>query len=343
MADFDQAVADGKLNRLHRVATRLFSKDGVFRPSFERYADGFASLEELPDLQAELLAINLTSLVERRIEGEHARIKQYGLGKEGSVTPATIAALLRMPETFRLLDLPAFVAWATALWSKPLVVHKSLTFLLPVKVLARKTLSQLYKLIYLYDKEVHFRDTAEEEHQQGDWEKAVAAKTSALVASLQWQERLFLEYIKHRAHDARTIAIPLALCDAMPLGLDEAVLDVRAFSSAELSASVCDSLAVPSAVSEPGGLQFLRVVNAWPERRFAALPAHVDRSASLTAVDLLDAEFDGPTNLFPAPLPCTSQPKPPVQGHYNSISHIEATNLFCHTCFLGLDWVCNVS
>lgn len=263
---FDEAVADGKAPRMHRLAKRLFSGDGWFRRSVEAFASG-TSLDALASLDQELMAICSASLTERSIEGEHARIKKFGLGKEGTTTPATVAAQLRWPEVMRLLDDEGFCNFGASLWNKPLMVHKVLNFLVPSGLLTGLSQVQVFKKVYMYDMEEHFRGTDEEEAQRKAWDRLVVVHSAPSVAQLAWHERLFLAYIKDRAHAAKYIALPRDTWLALSDGRGDTVLEPLTGHSPDIHPAgqkmtlilvQADSGFVSSAHSEPA---LLRVVS----------------------------------------------------------------------------------
>ena len=146
--------------------------------------------------------------MERNIEGEHAKIKQEALGKEGSITPGTIAALLRAPEMHRLLQDPMFVAWASSVWHRPLMVKSVLSFLMPVRQLLAKSISHVYGMVYLFDRHVQHRDARLDEQAMLAWSGAVADQACHAVHALSWQEKLLVDYVKSRCDNAGYIALP---------------------------------------------------------------------------------------------------------------------------------------
>ena len=204
---YGAALEAGKKKRVHRVAIRLLDPQGQFRPALAMLANG-SLLASMLELHRELTAMCLSSLVERNTEGEHAKIKQEALGKAGSITPGTIAALLRAPEMHRLLQDPMFVAWASSVWHGPLMVKSVLSFFVPVRQLLAKSISHVYGMVYLFDRHVQHRDARLDGQAMLAWSGAVADQACHAVHALSWQEKLLVDYIKSRCDNAGHIALP---------------------------------------------------------------------------------------------------------------------------------------
>ena len=195
------------------MARRVLDDEGEFSESLNQLTAGACDLKGLPELQHELMALCLTSLVERSIEGEHARIKAEARGRESTITPATLAAALRSPEVHAMLDDQLFTDWATSVWHKPLVVKKVLSFLLPTRQLLAKSLPAVYSLAYLYDRKAQHSDTEADSDAMTQWIGSVASKVAPKVGSLAWQEKLLVESCKAQCQAAGSIALPRSLID----------------------------------------------------------------------------------------------------------------------------------
>eukprot|EP00969_Alexandrium_andersonii_P107472 4740763-Alexandrium_andersonii.AAC.1 len=71
-----------------------------------------------PQLLRDLLAIAMSLLVERRLEGQHARIKQFGQHALGTnrILPSTICAKLRLDQICAALRCCSFRSFLDAHW-----------------------------------------------------------------------------------------------------------------------------------------------------------------------------------------------------------------------------------
>lgn len=207
LQQYDCAKAAGNINRVHRVAVRILDEAGPFRAALSQLATGDFQLEHFPELRWELFSLSSACLMERSLEGEHAKIKKLATGREGIITPATVAALLRAPEQYQLLEDQLFVGWATSVWHKELLIKTVLKPMYPVRELLAKSLPQVYSLIYLYDRHAQHRDTAADDKALATW-NSLTDRAAPLINQLTWQEKLLIDYVKTRCSEASTFALP---------------------------------------------------------------------------------------------------------------------------------------
>jgi len=90
----------------------------------------------------------------------------------------------------------------------PLLGKKVLSFYLPVRQLLSKSMAEVASLTYLYSRAVQHRDDTEDAEALARWSSGVAVQTAPGVAALTWQQKLVIEYVKSRCHDAQAFAVP---------------------------------------------------------------------------------------------------------------------------------------
>lgn len=100
-------------SKFHRVCHQFF--EGPVLSEYNRFCDTDVVLKECPRLFALVTKYSLGSLVERAVEGEHAKINH--VQKTGASIPATICARIREPYVLGLTENPEFEAWVSGKWN----------------------------------------------------------------------------------------------------------------------------------------------------------------------------------------------------------------------------------
>ena len=113
--EYDQAIASGAESRLHRVAHWLFGPS-LRRKSFDAFASGDAPLSAFPAAFLALQRYALSNIVERSVEGIHARIKAIGQPMHFVSVPYLCARLREDANIDKLRSDPDFYEFCLKHW-----------------------------------------------------------------------------------------------------------------------------------------------------------------------------------------------------------------------------------
>ncbi len=142
--------------------------------------------------------------MERRVEGEHAKIEHAAKG--GAELPATVCARVRSGTTYKLVSDPSFVAWCEHMW------YKHVFRLALDRVCTRESIKgwgrkECLRRLYLYGIEDQFARTSRVRDALALWDDA---RTRCLAPPKLHQEaphRLALEWLRTRFVPGRLMAI----------------------------------------------------------------------------------------------------------------------------------------
>lgn len=106
-------------NLAHRVTRRFLAVAGEsFRQALMSYAENAKGLWEYPELLRELVSYGVILLTERRLEGEHFRIKRAGEEAHSvTIEPPAICAAMRRKDSLELIDRHDFRDFVEAYWN----------------------------------------------------------------------------------------------------------------------------------------------------------------------------------------------------------------------------------
>ena len=176
--EYDTAVADGLGHQLHRLAHIFLRPCSRCRREVDAFIEHGGALLDYPCLYAWLLQYALVGLVERCVEGLHARLKR--LGKQSTyILPPYACALTRSEQTMALLRANSdFHAMCCRVWPR----KTFLTGLLRLRGVVTSPLvgqyqksSFLLKRVYQMTQEDQFRDIAAAQVARANWLVATTA------------------------------------------------------------------------------------------------------------------------------------------------------------------------
>ena len=128
--EYDEAVAAGRLFRLHRVTRRFLS--GELGAQLRSVADGSRALKDCSLLVVEVLLYALVPTVCRRVEGIHAAVKGVKKRKFTALTPY-LSMRLRQDKLESWIETPGSESWISEVWSSRRPFLPSLMFAFPGK------------------------------------------------------------------------------------------------------------------------------------------------------------------------------------------------------------------
>jgi hypothetical protein len=211
----------------------------------------------------------LTPLVERAIEGEHAKIEH--VSKLGPLCPASVCSRIRAKYTLALLSDSIFVSWAHGRWQ----THVFRSVLKPLNLNTKGwSRTRFLESMYLFGQLEQFADTADLQRNLKAWEDA---KTHAFVPTqlaLPGVQLLCLEWLKKRMCTGRLLALPSSLCrlvDYVGYKGDDAA-DAPSLNDV-LSLAGCDEMIAQVPVLS--GVVVFRIINTNPNARVLQHPWHL--------------------------------------------------------------------
>jgi hypothetical protein len=255
-------------HKAHRVA-HLFFGNALVSNALDTFCDSDEPLHRYPSLHNMVHSYCLTPLVERAIEGEHAKIEH--VTKLGPLSPASVCSRIRAKYTLALLSDDIFVSWAHGRWQ----THVFRSVLKPLNLNTKGwSRTRFLESIYLFGQLEQFADTAELQQNLKVWEDA---KTHAFVPTklaLPGVQLLCLEWLKKRMCTGRLLALPSSLCrlvDYVGYKGDD-VADASDLSEV-LSLAGCDDMIAEVPVLS--GVVVFRIINANPNARVLQHPWHL--------------------------------------------------------------------
>ena len=199
-ADKDKAKQIGKSARAewascdqskaHRVC-HVFFRDAKIVSDLDKFCTSDRELSHYPRLHNLVTSYSLISLVERAIEGEHAKISNAFGGAGHKMLPPTVCARIRSPYLLDLLEGSKFYAWCTYQWSSHIFRNLLKSICPETKGWSR---DRMLKNIYLYGIEQQFAPVSTHFSGVKRWESTnVAARQPVHIAppaittfNMQW-------------------------------------------------------------------------------------------------------------------------------------------------------------
>lgn len=162
LAERDRVIAAGDQYKLHRVTMHLAcGQDNPLRQQLEVFAAGGVLGAEIT---YELRLYAFGSIVSRKVEGVHARVKKWQ-NKKDVMKPSLLNPILKRAELSLLLDNPSFFIFACGWWTRRKLANRVLSFVVPMKdqwKINSMTWQGKVGLMYLFDPESQYRDVTEE-------------------------------------------------------------------------------------------------------------------------------------------------------------------------------------
>lgn len=117
VSEYDEALAEGKALKLHRVAHLLLGESsGQVAVEIRAFAEGID--DDLgQSAYQELRAYAMVPLASRKVEAPRAKVKRFQ--RSGTtMAPPLINVLMKRPQLAQLSEDESFIAWATKQWNK---------------------------------------------------------------------------------------------------------------------------------------------------------------------------------------------------------------------------------
>jgi len=159
LAEVDQAIARGIVDKLHRVARRLFAPGALVRVAADAYLEGEAEMITFPELFIGLLQYCLMPFVERRIEEVHSRIQRVGRSCFGCGLPYVCAVVRSEPLLNRVFKDPEFMRIACDYWRKRSLIDIILRLRYSAEELKGQTWAAKTRMVYQTGIEQEYENT----------------------------------------------------------------------------------------------------------------------------------------------------------------------------------------
>lgn len=269
--------------KVHRVALRFFS-DLVISRQLATFADPATNMDltELAALHNLTLEYSLISLVERQIEGEHAKIEWATTS--GSMTPAMVCAKIRSSYLFDLLSVEHFKAWANFNWNSKYLRRLLCAVVGDEDALQGWSREKALEKIYLYGLGEQFAHTSAPAQALRQWE---AARNRALrpARPLPLAKALCLSWLRAHMRSGQLLALPSAMVIEATLGRS-----VEAEASCSLD-ELFDVIAeVDDAQDIPHDMTVFKVINSNPKSRITQHTWHMGGKPHVVRVALYRLE-----------------------------------------------------
>ena len=136
VAEFDEAVDQGRCGKLHRVARKFLENGSIFRVQIFAFSQGAMGLQECTQLLYELVGYALVPVVSRRTEAVHSSILTSKRKATCQKIP-WLAARIRRPDVSRALSGGDFMDFLQGNWNKRDILRRTLSYLLTSAKLSR--------------------------------------------------------------------------------------------------------------------------------------------------------------------------------------------------------------
>jgi hypothetical protein len=267
--------------KAHRVAHRFFA-DPVVLEQIKAFASSLLPVSEYPRLHNLLQLYSSVSLVERAIEGEHAKIQWVEKMKADS--PATICSRMRSTYLLSLLATPLFRAWATSIWNSHVFRSVLQVLYSPAHMRGWGRVDCL-KHIYMFGLDQQFTDTSQIQLALKNWDATLQSIVRPIKLAITTSQTLAIEWLRSRltlgrcfctsSNHFRTIGYVNRLPGHDPGAAESSINDVLALLD-------CDDLAANGSSMED--LCFFRVLNPTPTVRVLQHPHHLGGKSVVMAV-----------------------------------------------------------
>jgi hypothetical protein len=264
--------------RLHRVALRFFEDPTVSR-QFDAFCDTPVCLDELPELWNLVVMYNSISLVERAIEGEHAKIEK--LAKHA--LPCSICSRLRADYLQTLLLNAEFNSFARSVWAKH-VYQMALSAAYSRSVISKLPSAARLEKIYLYGTEEQYSDETSLSLAIKDWN--AVSEPKLMKFAHPGTSHLALLWLRSRLTTGKIYAIASEIMQGSLISyVSYKRADYEAAPVQDIVSLVsCDEL-VASKPDRLSNMTFFKVLNAFPNQRLVGHPWHLgDKPSAAIAI-----------------------------------------------------------
>ena len=257
--DMDVAVRDG-------VSLQLLAPDSTVGMQLRQFAGHpDKELHRYPDAFVAVQEVAFASVVERRIEGEHAQVKFVAWRGFRFLRRAMVSARRRRHQHTAMVRDPVGLAWLCEQWRRKDIFARVLAHKYNARQVAAMSMAERYSHVYGYSASAHFQDVAELTAQSKIYQANQAALLPPLP-ELSADARQIVGLIKAHCTAGTVISMPAALFKLCETHLRPPEADFRLQQDTLVSAFVGE---LPPLTAE--GCKdhvFLSVVDPRPEDKF---------------------------------------------------------------------------
>jgi len=284
LAEVDQAIARGIVDKLHRVARRLFAPGALVRVAADAYLEGEAEMIKFPELFIGLLQYCLMPFVERRIEEVHSRIQRVGRSCFGCGVPYVCAVVRSEPLLNRVFKDPEFMRIACDYWRKRSLIDIILRLRYSAEELKGQTWAAKTRMVYQTGIEQEYENTTEA-RQRVTLDKISTTEHRLVPLALPDLQHQCLAYIRSLFEAQSIFSMPSNI-------VDECIPNVGAPHIAVVPPHTClaDAMEIVLApapevrIRDADDVRFFQVINSSPGARVLVSCPHVDEDRRMQIV-----------------------------------------------------------
>jgi hypothetical protein len=274
---YDQIVAAGRGQRLHRVAHLLYQVGCECRRQLLSFADGVGeSLRSFPVAHQIVKRYALIPLVGRRVEGMHALIKKIGAVAK-NISPPMISAALSEPVHQELLkSSPAFKVFCIKHWRSKTLLNELLQLVVPNDEL--DSLTRLGKLerIYQCGLSSEFRDLRSQRQAHDEFQRRTFHLRRGPPRDMPSSWRAFVSFVKAMMEPNVVFCLPSQLYNVALQPPNDETINMGATNPWDECIAFVGQDAVQFDIALASSHVFFEVTNAYPEKRKKVVSNHID-------------------------------------------------------------------
>ena len=205
-------MALGNARKLHRVCHVLFHKNTACRRDIDDFLQSDLALIHFPIAYSELQEYSLVSLVERRIEEAHARIKKHGKSWTYALPPYICASLRQDVHLEALRSDIRFYNLCVSRWRSQNLLDDVLRLRCTPDALRAMSNLQKVKMVYQCSLESQYEGTLAQRGHVNVW-KALTSDIRSQQLALPDPWKACVEYFKSSLVVGAYYSLPQALFD----------------------------------------------------------------------------------------------------------------------------------
>lgn len=284
--EWEQAVAAGRDERVHRVARPFFEAGSDLRAALDGFILSDYPLERFANLYVELRSYSANIIVSRRVEGIHSQVKRTFERKLHCLIPR-VSASVRQKELEGQLDNQNFLDWLRRSWRRRGWLQTAVCIAFPRSehfVIQNLSQRDMVRMFYQCSERTMYRPPPIEKHDANVWKaqmKTLSQPVAPLIADstyhlVGWMKRQCARSQVYWSM-ARSQFRQQHGDDFVPLELHEVL--------PHLSAAL-DVAPPPPVLQEQ---VVFRVSSAYPEAKDILTAGHVDSAKTLINIEVFDA------------------------------------------------------
>ena len=279
MREYDDAIDRNLNHKMHRLCARLFAA-GIRRRELEAFAAGGEKLYDFKHVYCELRELSLASLVERRIEEVHSRLKRLG-GQMTYSTPPYLCARLRLPQHLDMIKHDvSFSEFVHKKWRMKRLPDEILQLCGHGGRLEYKSLLQRIKRVYQCDLESEFLDVSESKALEQTWLVETSNRFPLEDVALDADSDMCIKYWKGTFDVGGYYSLPLEIFNRAVAGMPVQLLpSPRVRQTLEIAGGLSPQFSATS-----GDVAFFEIVRLHPEKRSHVAVGYV--TANKTSVNV---------------------------------------------------------